>query len=468
MPLSHRLGAVIAAPAALIGLGAGQAVAAPVPLAVNVPAPPTPTKSLPRALDVAVPYQGQTVCDPRPRPGVVAFAKLMTTNYKVGNLALIGRTCAPGVSEHYDGRAWDWMLDINDPYEQAVSVSVLAWLTAPDSQGRPGAMARRFGIMYIIRDHKMWRAYAPERGWAPYYGSSPHTDHIHFSFTYDGAAGRTSWWTGVATTNYLTTLPSTTPTTPDTVVTLPVTSGSGSTSTVLRKGMTSPAVKLLQQRLGSLPTTGYYGSMTTARVMEFQRAAGLPATGTADVKTQTTLARSGWPTKSTTTPGTGTSVKPGTSTVKTSTPLTAYLGVRLAHGSRGAAVSELQRTLGGLPVTGYFGHLAGLGTAGLPVCRQPRSGAQVWVPRGARQERATPARGHADRLLRPADPGRGQARPATRRAGTDGRHRLPHLGAARSAGPRARRLSLALSLPSSQPGACPESSAGRQHRNVIG
>ena len=373
MPLSHRLGAVIAAPAALIGLGAGQAVAAPVPLAVNVPAPPTPTKSLPRALDVAVPYQGQTVCDPRPRPGVVAFAKLMTTNYKVGNLALIGRTCAPGVSEHYDGRAWDWMLDINDPYEQAVSVSVLAWLTAQDSQGRPGAMARRFGIMYIIRDHKMWRAYAPERGWAPYYGSSPHTDHIHFSFTYDGAAGRTSWWTGVATTNYLTTLPSTTPTTPDTVVTLPVTSGSGSTSTVLRKGMTSPAVKLLQQRLGSLPTTGYYGSMTTARVMEFQRAAGLPATGTADVKTQTTLARSGWPTKSTTTPGTGTSVKPGTSTVKTSTPLTAYLGVRLAHGSRGAAVSELQRTLGGLPVTGYFGDLTRQAVrnlqsrAGLPV-----------------------------------------------------------------------------------------------------
>ena len=33
----------------------------------------------------------------------------------------------------------------------------------------------------------MWRAYDPGRGWAPYYGVSPHTDHIHFSFNWDGA-----------------------------------------------------------------------------------------------------------------------------------------------------------------------------------------------------------------------------------------------------------------------------------------
>ena len=61
-------------------------------------------------------------------------------------------------------------------------------------------MARRFGIMYIIWNHKMWRAYDPGRGWAPYSGVSPHTDHIHFSFTWDGAYGRTSWWTGKALT----------------------------------------------------------------------------------------------------------------------------------------------------------------------------------------------------------------------------------------------------------------------------
>ena len=28
----------------------------------------------------------------------------------------------------------------------------------------------------------------------------PHTDHIHFSFSWDGAYARTSWWTGKALT----------------------------------------------------------------------------------------------------------------------------------------------------------------------------------------------------------------------------------------------------------------------------
>src|SRR5690606_36455540 len=54
------------------------------------------------------------------------------------------------------------------------------------------------GINYIIWNRKMWRAYAPERGWATYTGSHPHDDHIHFTFTWDGAYKRTSWWTGVA------------------------------------------------------------------------------------------------------------------------------------------------------------------------------------------------------------------------------------------------------------------------------
>ncbi len=48
-------------------------------------------------------------------------------------------------------------------------------------------MARRFGIMYIIWNHQIWGTYAPQRGWAPYTGSVPHTDHIHFSFSWDGA-----------------------------------------------------------------------------------------------------------------------------------------------------------------------------------------------------------------------------------------------------------------------------------------
>ena len=313
----RQLGMALAVPALslpLSGIHVAHAYAPPAP----------PAKSLPSALDVFVPYQGQTVCDPRPRPGALAFAQLMTTHYQMGSTTLIGRTCTSGTSEHYDGRAWDWMLNVGKPDQYAVAQSVLKWLTAPDAQGRPGAMARRFGIMYIIYNKKMWRAYAPERGWADYSGSNPHTDHIHFSFNYDGAAKRTSWWTGVATTSYLTTLP---PASTSTTVVVPVAPG------VLSYGMQSEAVRQLQVRLGNLPTTGYYGDLTKARVIEYQRFVGLPQTGVADLKTQEILAHRGW------------------RTIAAAYPT-------LSYGMTSPAVQTLQTKLGGgLPATGYFGDL---------------------------------------------------------------------------------------------------------------
>ena len=318
MALRRRpLGLVLALPALTVPMTATPAAAVQAP----------PTRTLPSALDVYVPYQGQTICDPVARPGVLAFARLMTSHYGMGSTGLIGRTCGSGPSEHYDGRAWDWMLNVSNPSQEAVAQSVLAWLTAPDKNGVKGAMARRFGIMYIIHDRKMWRSYATERGWAPYYGSSPHTDHVHFSFNYDGAAGRTSWWTGVATRSYLTTLPpaaSSIPTTPTTpVTTKPV---------VLSYGMRSEAVRQLQVRLGNLPTTGYFGDQTKARVIAYQAFVGLPRTGTADLRTQEILATRGW--RSVT---------------------AAYPTLRL--GMTSAAVKVLQTKLGSLPTTGYYGSM---------------------------------------------------------------------------------------------------------------
>ena len=53
-------------------------------------------------------------------------------------------------------------------------------------------------------------------------------------------------------------------------------------------------MKTLQAKLGSLPTTGYYGSMTKARVMAYQKFVGLPQTGTADPVTQYRLWVRGW------------------------------------------------------------------------------------------------------------------------------------------------------------------------------
>ena len=355
----RQLGLVLTIPAMV----APVVVMPAAPAAAAVKAPPT--KSLPSALDVYVPYQAQTICDPRPRPGVVAFATLMTTHYAMGSVSLIGRTCGSGPSEHYDGRAWDWMLNVNNTSQAAVAQSVLAWLTAPDKNGVQGAMARRFGIMYIIYNRKMWRSYAPERGWAPYYGASPHTDHIHFSFNFNGAAGRTSWWTGVAATTVLTTLPAagtTLPTTPTTPPTPTPTTPVPTTPGVLSLGMTSAAVKTLQTRLGGLPVTGYFGTLTKARVIAYQKFVGLPQTGVADLRTQEILAHRGW-----------------------RTVTAAYPTLRV--GMTSTAVKTLQTKLGSLPTTGYYGSLtAARVTAyqkfvGLPQTgvADPVTQARLWV-----------------------------------------------------------------------------------------
>ena len=309
----RMLGLALVIPTVAMPAGAGAARAA------TVPAPPT--RTLPSALDVYVPYQGQTICDPVARPGVLAFARLMTSHYGMGGTSLIGRTCTSSTSEHYDGRAWDWMLNVANPDQEAVARSVLTWLTKADRNGVQGAMARRLGIMYIIHDRKMWRAYAPERGWAPYYGTSPHTDHIHFSFNYNGAAGRTSWWTGVAAKTYLTSLPPA-----GSVITVPT------TATVLSYGMRSEAVRRLQVRLGNLPTTGYFGDLTKARVIAYQRFVGVRATGIADLRTQEILAHRGW------------------RSVTAAYPT-------LSYGMTSGAVRTLQTKLGSLPTTGYFGSL---------------------------------------------------------------------------------------------------------------
>ncbi|GAA2488044.1 peptidoglycan-binding domain-containing protein [Terrabacter carboxydivorans] len=366
MALRRRpLGLVLALPALTVPMAAQPAAAVQAP----------PTRTLPSGLDVYVPYQGQTVCDPVARPGVLAFARLMTSHYGMGSTGLIGRTCGSGPSEHYDGRAWDWMLNVANPSQEAVAQSVLAWLTAPDKNGVKGAMARRFGIMYIIHNRKMWRSYAPDRGWAPYYGSSPHTDHIHFSFNYDGAAGRTSWWTGVPTKTYLTSLPpaaSSLPTTPPSTPTTPTTP-LPSTPAVLSPGMRSEAVRQLQVRLGNLPTTGYFGDQTKARVVAYQAFVGLARTGTADLRTQEILASRGWR-----------SVTAAYPTLRT--------------GMTSAAVRTLQVKLGSLPTTGYYGSLTQARVTayqkfvGLPQTgvADPVTQARLWV-RGWTGAAAAPA-----------------------------------------------------------------------------
>ena len=140
------------------------------------------------ALDPVPTYTPQNACQPGTPRGVANLRDLVMRTYKVGGIGNTARTCAEGTSEHADGRAWDWMVDVNKPKERAAAADFLAWLTRNN-----GEMARRLGIMYVIYNKMIWASYRAKDGWRP---SSGHTDHIHISFSWNGARGNTSWWKG--------------------------------------------------------------------------------------------------------------------------------------------------------------------------------------------------------------------------------------------------------------------------------
>ena len=149
------------------------------------------------AIEALSPYQGQTACDPVARPGVVRFRDLVLAAYPGTGDSGIVRACSTGgTSEHKEGRAWDWRVSAANPAHVAQVADLMEWLLAPDELGRDAAMARRLGVMYVIWDSRIWKSYQASRGWQPYAGASPHTDHVHLSFSWAGALGATSYWTG--------------------------------------------------------------------------------------------------------------------------------------------------------------------------------------------------------------------------------------------------------------------------------
>ena len=148
-------------------------------------------------IEAFAPFQGQTACEALARPGVTAFRDLVLATYPETRNAGIVRTCSVrGASEHKEGRAWDWKVDAAHPSDAAAVQDLLAWLMAADEHGNQAAMARRLGVMYVIWDSQIWKSYQADKGWLPYRGASPHTDHVHISFSWAGALQRTSYWTG--------------------------------------------------------------------------------------------------------------------------------------------------------------------------------------------------------------------------------------------------------------------------------
>lgn len=169
-----------------------------VPFAAALPGPTAPMPA-PEIVDGYAPYDPQAICDPTPKPGTVYLQNLVLSHYVTGRSSGISRACnVGGTSEHKEGRAFDWALNVANPGEKAVADSFVEWLTAVGPDGKVGYNARRLGVMHVIWNQQIWSNSSQNAAWRPYTGASPHTDHVHVSLSWDGALMRTSWWTGVA------------------------------------------------------------------------------------------------------------------------------------------------------------------------------------------------------------------------------------------------------------------------------
>ena len=151
-------------------------------------------------------YEGQSKCSPSPKPGVVAFQQMVLRAYPGTGPGGISRACnVGGQSEHKEGRAWDWTVSASNPGHRRAVDGLFEWLLEADRFGNEHARARRLGIMYMIWNKRIWSTWG---GWDTYCvmkrgtcidpedktARHPHTDHVHFSFTWAGARKKTTFW----------------------------------------------------------------------------------------------------------------------------------------------------------------------------------------------------------------------------------------------------------------------------------
>lgn len=328
------------------GLAAAPAVAGVPP--VTLPTAPMGVAApavLPAQVDPVSPYLPQVACHPVDMIGAERLRDLLIVTYGVGRGG-ISRGCTEGVSEHSEGRALDWMVDVKKPAELAAASDFLAWLTGDD-----GVNARRLGVMYVIYNKKIWSIYNTRAGWRK---SSGHTDHVHISFSWAGARGNTSFWTGVAgTIDYgpcarFKGSPAEWTSTPRTRPCAKASAALVKTSWANRQlGRTGRTVQHAQTRL-QVPVTGRFDTATWTAVRTYQRAHDLPVTGALDQPTWASLDRASVTRR----------VVNGYTPVKAAQyGVDKYSRTTLGYGRASKAVVILQTALG-FPVAdrnGYFG-----------------------------------------------------------------------------------------------------------------
>lgn len=178
--------------AATPGLLAGVTpAAAQAPTTVHTPIDGYPLRQLP------------TSCSGREQPGPIEWRRILLAG-SGGRNSGIYNCASGGTSYHIEGRAFDWGMNAGNAFEAARVNEVLTWLLATDDRGNPHANARRLGIGEIIWNRRiltLWSSTATKQ-WLPYdcsrEGTSCHTDHVHFSFSWAGANKTTGFFTSRA------------------------------------------------------------------------------------------------------------------------------------------------------------------------------------------------------------------------------------------------------------------------------
>ncbi len=157
------------------------------------------------AIDPWPSYQPQTVCSPTAKKGTLELARYLQSKYPGSGSYGISRACGSGGrSEHKEGRAFDWRVNVNNARERGYAYAFIKRVRATDAAGNTAALARRMGIMYLIYNDVI---YSSSRNFAPkaYLNSGcasvatcsatlRHRDHMHISLTRAGGHGWTSWY----------------------------------------------------------------------------------------------------------------------------------------------------------------------------------------------------------------------------------------------------------------------------------
>jgi peptidoglycan hydrolase-like protein with peptidoglycan-binding domain len=208
-------------------------------------------------------------------------------------------------------------------------------------------------------------------GWRPYSGESDHTDHVHFSFSWDGAMKRTSWWDGTPVTvadqgpcRPYAGQPAPIYTTRRTSQCSTPPAAPKSAYALVWPGQTTSSVKVAQKAL-KVKTDGTFGASTRAALLSWQRSHKVPVTGVLDKATWAKLVpappaptppapKPPTPptTGGTTTAGSGI---PSLDQLARTTSVSPYLKTVLHKGSHGNAVRALQVALAIKPYDGEFG-----------------------------------------------------------------------------------------------------------------